>query len=519
MTDFLRVDWYGCYDGSWQSAPLVAEAYAHPAKVSFGLAGRIYRHMLAEGWLSPGNAVLDPFGGIGGFAFHAALYGMHWTGVELEQKFVDLGGQNLALWRNRYAPHFPGYGSARLLQGDSRRLVDVVTGAGGVVSSPPYADGAQHTGGETRMTSGQGGPIAFVDYGHTPGQLGAMPAGAVVSSPPFSPAGSQMTGGHQGTRDYYAETGRRPEEAMSDGNLGAMQAGAVISSPPYSETRIDGNGDEGASGLRDEDGKYLRGAEGWQRRKAMGARYGGDPANLGNMPAGVVSSPPYAQRTVHGQAGVTPEGFAEPGRVGANSHVWTMDDYGSTAGNLGNMPAGVVSSPPYASNVNQGDAANDSKARRERKASAGVDMDNAANVGGPNSVLNREQSYGSSPGQLGNNTGDTFWSAAAIIVQQCYDILQPGGYAAWVTGDFVRNKKRVPFGEQWLALCESVGFVPILWATAWKSESHGEQLDIFGNGHNQGTTKVSFFRRLANQKSPDTAIVNEDVIFVRKPAR
>jgi hypothetical protein len=46
---------------------LVAEAYSHPAKVSFALAERIYRHMLAEGWLSPGDVVLDPFGGIGGF--------------------------------------------------------------------------------------------------------------------------------------------------------------------------------------------------------------------------------------------------------------------------------------------------------------------------------------------------------------------------------------------------------------------------------------------------------------------
>lgn len=125
------VDWYGCYDGSWQSAPLVAEAYAHPAKVSFNLAERIYRHMLAEGWLQPGDAVLDPFGGIGGFAFHAALLGLDWVGVELEQRFVDLGNQNLDLWRNRYAPHWPHYGTARLLQGDSRRLVEVVTGAGG----------------------------------------------------------------------------------------------------------------------------------------------------------------------------------------------------------------------------------------------------------------------------------------------------------------------------------------------------------------------------------------------------
>jgi hypothetical protein len=26
-----KLDWFGCYDGSWQSAPLVAEAYSHPA--------------------------------------------------------------------------------------------------------------------------------------------------------------------------------------------------------------------------------------------------------------------------------------------------------------------------------------------------------------------------------------------------------------------------------------------------------------------------------------------------------
>ena len=239
-----KLEWNGCYDNGWQSAPLVAEAYAHPAKISFGLAERIYRHMLAEGWLEHGARVIDPFGGIGGCAFHAALYGMHWTGVELEPKFVDLANGydcndahlcpdcaklfhhrtvlrarvleltewlklgiypapkpdptekpavvitpefgrdeyeyaepdadeeddeedvppdwlpltaeqreafaqeiaakldtlrdlplipcgehvtgNLELWRARYAPHFPGYGSARILQGDSRNLAALV---------------------------------------------------------------------------------------------------------------------------------------------------------------------------------------------------------------------------------------------------------------------------------------------------------------------------------------------------------------------------------------------------------
>ena len=112
---------------------------------------------------------------------------------------------------------------------------------------------------------------------------------------------------------------------------------------------------------------------------------------------------------------------------------------------------------------------------------------------------------------------DTFWAAARTILEQCFAVLKPGGVAAWVCGDFVRNKQRVPFGAQWLALCEAVGFEPLLWVTAWKTEDHGAQLDIFGEAKPQGKTKVSFFRRLANQKSPETAILNEDVIFVRKP--
>lgn len=363
------VDWYGCYDGSWQSAPLVAEAYAHPAKVSFNLAERIYRHMLAEGWLQPGDYVLDPFGGIGGFAFHAALYGMRWVGVELEQRFVDLGQQNLELWRTRYAPHFPGYGTARLLQGDSRRLVEVVTGAAGVVSSPPYA--------------------------------------ATVNQ---------------------------------------------------------------SDGANDADARLTRKAD-----------------------AGV-----DVTQAVN--------------RGGPNSVLNKPQAYGSTPGQLGNMPAGVVSSPPYEGSVS-GDG--------ERKM-ASLKWDVGARAGMSNDGMIKrmtEQSgaYGVSDGNIGNDTANTFWSAAAAIVQQCYAILRPGGYAAWVTGDFVRNKQRVPFGQQWLDLCVACGFEPVLWAVAWKSEHNGTQAVLFGETQELRKEKVSFFRRLANQKNPDAAIANEDVLFMRKP--
>ncbi len=81
----------------------------------------------------------------------------------------------------------------------------------------------------------------------------------------------------------------------------------------------------------------------------------------------------------------------------------------------------------------------------------------------------------------------------------------------------MRNKQRVPFGEQWLALCESVGFEPVLWAVAHKEEYQGTQTSMFGDDVELTKSRISFFRRLANAKNPDSAILNEDVIFMRKP--
>jgi len=94
--------WHGCYSGSWQGI-LVPDAFAHPAKVAPGLSYRIYRYMLDAGYIAPGDSVFDPFGGIGGFGYHAMLLGLHWTGVELEPRFVELGQRNIDKWRRDLA--------------------------------------------------------------------------------------------------------------------------------------------------------------------------------------------------------------------------------------------------------------------------------------------------------------------------------------------------------------------------------------------------------------------------------
>lgn len=143
------LEWHGCYGETWKGL-IVDEAFSHPAKFSRALIRRIYEHAFAEGWLKPGDWVVDPFGGVALGALQAMRRRLHWVGCELEPRFVELGNENIQLWEKAYGSHFPNWETANLIQGDSRELVNVLAQAGfsAMVSSPPYADGCAHTGGD-----------------------------------------------------------------------------------------------------------------------------------------------------------------------------------------------------------------------------------------------------------------------------------------------------------------------------------------------------------------------------------
>ena len=398
-----RIEWSGLYAESW-SNDLVPEAYAHPAKYSRGLIRQIYAYMLAEGMIAPGDVIGDPFGGQAGGALDAMINGLHWRGVELEPRFVDLGNQNIELWNGRYAPHFERWGTAVLAQGDSRNFAGIVGGLSGAISSPPFlfnpSTGAKK-GIDGYINDGQlpkmGLKIAN-DYGQTPGQLGSMKPGDLS---------------------------------------------AAISSPPYADTIENGDG--------------------------PGARW--DFATHRN-----------------------------------GDKVSSDASYGRSPGQVGRLD-GVISSSPFEASVSIMSEESAKKYDNWAKNNDGSNRLSRSLLGG---------GYGVSDGNTGNAVGETFWAASREIVAQTYAALKPGGYAAWVCGDFVRKGKRVRFGEQWLALCEACGFEPVTWAIAWKTERHGTQTSLFGDVEMR-TDRVSFFRRLANEKNPDAAVLNEDVIFVRRP--
>lgn len=230
------INWHGCYDDNWKGE-ITPEAFSHPAKFSRALIKRIYGHMLDRGWIRGGEWVVDPFGGVALGGLDAMVHGLHWTGCELEQRFVDLGNENISLWVGRYGKVVAG--TARLIQGDSRKLAQVIGDADGVVSSPPY----ENSMGDAEKSGIDWSKQADRKTSHPHGWNGSgySQVGAVVTSPPYDQLGVNSGEGPNAPGDRHGNISSTEKAAKaigvgydnSPGQLGAMRAGdfdAVVTS-------------------------------------------------------------------------------------------------------------------------------------------------------------------------------------------------------------------------------------------------------------------------------------------------
>jgi len=168
----------------------------------------------------------------------------------------------------------------------------------------------------------------------------------------------------------------------------------------------------------------------------------------------------------------------------------TIRPYGDTDGQLGAMPAGgfeaAVSSPPYSETRFDGGLG-----AREKG------YGNFAPYSGERADTWRTQR---DQNNLGNQNGPDFWTAARQIVDQVCAVLVPGGHCIWVLKDYIKNKERVPFCDQWRQMCEAAGLVTVHIHRAWLVEDRGTQFDLNGDGHKKVVERKSFFRRLAEKK-------------------
>lgn len=454
-------DWHGLYRRSW-GGEIVDDAYAHPAKYASGLIARIYDHVIEEGWLRRGDIVLDPFSGVGLGALDAMRHGLRFIGVELEQRFVDLAGRNIALWNRRYGSH-PGWGSAVVVQGDSQRLIEVLDEkCMAVVTSPPYvsaigSDRPEKRGGVFRIPRLANDRTMTAVYGSTPGNLGNMSAGdfeAAISSPPYGD-GCRHIGGDDPHPDR-----------MDGGVYYGVGLNGCISSPPYADR---------VHTASEPDESWLATTSAGPHSQVFQKGYGSSLGQLGAMRAdgfeSVVSARSEARR-VDGN-----------GHDGASSDADGADAGTSDTGRIGS----VISSPPYVHRSNEGMSASFAEWREM------CHRDNSKP--GTQAIVN---GYGNAENQLAGS--NRFWPAARQIAEQVYRVLNPGAHAVWVVKAYIRDGKIVPFPEQWQQMCEAVGFQSVHFHRAWLTEDLGVQYALDGTPVKKTVSKKGFFRRLGEKR-------------------
>jgi len=94
-------------------------------------------------------------------------------------------------------------------------------------------------------------------------------------------------------------------------------------------------------------------------------------------------------------------------------------------------------------------------------------------------------------------------------------LLRPAGIAVWVTKDYIRDGRRVPFSDRWETLCARAGFVCVQRVRAMLIDPPAFQLTIDGTAAPAYKQYKSQWRRDAESKGAPR-IDHEDVRFFVK---
>lgn len=440
-------------DAALRRALFTPESVRHPAKGHLELFRDLFRR-----YTLPGQWVVDPFGGIGGSLVGTVL-GRNVVLHELEPPFVDLARGNWAKLRAyadaRRGEYLPGVplGQAVILQGDSRRLpFPDGDGADCAVTSPPFgAMNAPDAGGKVTQRPNrdgvgfEGGREAFLYSESTPGQIGNLPLGDVS---------------------------------------------AVLSSPPYADAALQQGREKGA-----------RGGDAKRRAKQDYAEYG-EPTNIAlleHAPAAVISSPPYADLASRDRSAepysqaMGPLLKAKWGTGDANRHI---DGYGDSPGQIGALPHGVITSPPYGNSFSDWDAT--SNAAREGQAVLYGDERHSGPRQNIGNIPYYDHEHESKRSPKAPEGAETYADACLAVYRECFRVVRPGGVLVLVTGNYVRDSRMIDLAADTIAIATATGWTPV---ERWRHEK----------------STISFWRRLHARQRPDVPVVTwEDVLVFTK---
>ena len=516
--------WEGCYESGWKGV-ITPDSFWHPAKFSRSLIDMIFKHCLFQGYLSRGDLVGDPFGGIGTGGITAAYHGLKWVGVELEPRFVEMANANFQLhadkWETLRVPQ------PTIAQGDSRQFDQVVDG---IVTSPPFTTD-QPCASQSRLGGAISGSAKRQNGMASEGNIQTLregTLGAVVTSPPYADKlhGGGMPSTPRGDEKYSKAMRDCYHEATNQiGNLKAGSLDGAVMSPPYSDIAA------GAGGLNTKPPKHAGQQSG---RKASSSsqqadqRYGEQPGQIAKLKdtgvSAVITSPPYAESLKGHADGIDWDKAKQNGELGEGHSKGKSchSIHGNAEGQIATLREGkidvVVTSPPWEENSAGGVGAN--RLKDPEKFAIEMSRRQRGHYGSPEArkkqfARDARRQYGDSEGQIGKENGETYWQAMLQVYSACFRSIKPTGIIAVVVKDYVKNKQRVPLCDDTARLLEHIGFRIVERAHAMlvNETRHG---DLFTGEDVQKKSRKSFFRRLAEKKgSPE--INFEEVIFARRP--
>ena len=262
----------------------------------------------------------------------------------------------------------------------------------------------------------------------------------------------------------------------------------IVTSPPYAEglghCRAEhASNDAGRATVAPNAGKF-------SKSDLAGRDYGTTPGQIGQLKAGdldaILTSPPYAESAVIGPVGKA--------NIGAKGDILRKQGieagYGQTPGNIGNLPDkgldGIVTSPPWEGNP---------ASKESLDGRAGTIRANPRYPGEKLYFANYAKQ--DSDGNLGNDSGDTYWGAVKTVYEQCLLALKPGGVLACVVKMYAKQGALVPLPDQTHDLLLHIGFEPLERVHALLVKETTVQ-GLFGP-ETKRTARKSFFRRLAEQ--------------------
>lgn len=266
--------------------------------------------------------------------------------------------------------------------------------------------------------------------------------------------------------------------------------------------------------------------------------YGTEKGQIGKLKAGdlkaIVTSPPYAdsinqsngandsKERIKRKAAAGIDISHKPNMGGPNSCLNRDQVYGDNLANIGKLSA-VVTSPPWEDREGAHSAKKykDPEKIAETMSQSYRDGTFKGHYASKEAILKglereNDWNYGESPGQIGKEQAETYWTAMQAVYSECFKALKPGGYLIVVLKSYVKNKRRVHLPMQTLKLLIHTGFEPIERIKAMlvkESVNSG----LFGEDVVSRKSRKSFFRRLHEKRFPNLKIDFEEVLVCQRP--